>query len=277
VTLLAPDAAATPARGSDPARLAVRDLSDGLRAIFIWRTLAANDVATRYRRTKLGPFWLTLSQAALIGGIGLSFSVIFARPLDEYIVYLAAGMTLWLFISSCLVEGPQAFLRGQPWMLAFEMPASVHIYRAVLTQIIIFAHHFVIYLAVAAFIKNPINHWTLLAVPGLILVTLAMTGIVMLLGVLGARFRDVQPAMAALVSMLFMFTPIFWERPFLRQHAWIADFNPVLHLLDVVRLPLLGQPPTALNWMAAGGIALVSMAVGAFAFVRSRRDLAYWF
>ncbi|MFZ4603725.1 MAG: ABC transporter permease [Caulobacterales bacterium] len=258
------------------AGLALRDLIAGARAVHIWKTLAVNDVAARYRRTKLGPFWLTLSQAALIGGVGLSFSVIFNRPLDDYLVYLAAGMTLWVFISACLVEGPSAFLRGQPWLLAFDMPTSVHIYRCVLTQLIIFAHNFVIYLAVIALISNPVNANTLLALPGLVLVALAMTGVVMILAVLGARFRDVQPAMAALVSMLFMFTPIFWERPFLRDHAWLADFNPVLHLIDVVRMPLLGQAPTALNWMAATGIAAAMLAGGALAFLRARRNLAYW-
>jgi ABC-type polysaccharide/polyol phosphate export permease len=69
---------------------------------------------------------------------------------------------------------------------------------------------------------------------------------------------------------------VFWEKPFLREHDWIALINPAYHLLEVVRAPLLGQAPTLLNWAVAAGIAACSVALGVLSFVYARRRLNYW-
>jgi lipopolysaccharide transport system permease protein len=270
----------TPASASRAAgaarKAALVDIAMGASSVRVWWLLAMDDLATRYRRTKLGPFWITLSHAALIGGITLSFSIIFNRPMDEYFLYVAAGMTVWALIAASLTEAPYVFVRAEQYLLSFEMPASIQIFRQVLHQLIVFAHNSVIYLVALVVYKNPVNWNTLYVIPGLTLIAAAAIGYTAVLGFIGARFRDVQPAVAAVVTMLFMFTPVFWEKPFLRGHEWIAEFNPAYHMLEVVRAPLLGHAPTALNWAAASAIAAGSLALAVLSFVYARRRLSYW-
>ena len=39
------------------------------------------DIRNRYRGSVLGPFWLTLSTAVMVGGLGLLYSSLFKLPL----------------------------------------------------------------------------------------------------------------------------------------------------------------------------------------------------
>ena len=45
-------------------QLALRDLVDGLRAHRVWMLLAKMDMRHRYRRSVIGPFWITIAMAA---------------------------------------------------------------------------------------------------------------------------------------------------------------------------------------------------------------------
>jgi len=257
-------------------RRALGDFVAGGVHVRAWLSLAQDDIAGRYRRTKLGPFWLTLSHAAMIAGLSLNFSIIFKQPLGDYFLYVAAGMTVWSLISSTLSDAPYSFIRGKGLLLAFVLPASLHIFRTVATHFIIFAHHLVLYGLALIFIRNVTNWNTLLAVPGLALVALAAVGYSSVLAFLAMRYRDVGPAVSAVTMMLFMLTPIFWQKAALGDQQWIALFNPMFHLVEVIREPLLGRAPSALNWLVSCGVALVSLLIGASSFVVARDKLSYW-
>ena len=52
----------------------LEDIRDGVVGWRMWAMLAWNDVRRRYRRSGLGQFWLTLSMAATIGGLGFVYA-----------------------------------------------------------------------------------------------------------------------------------------------------------------------------------------------------------
>jgi ABC-type polysaccharide/polyol phosphate export permease len=261
---------------SDTAARSLADLATGARQYRVWSLLAWDDVIGRYRRTKLGPLWMTLSHAATIVGLALSFSIILNRPIDEYFVYLTAGMTVWVFIAATLNDAPNLFVRGHSLLTAYELPASIHIFRAILGHLLTFSHHMLIYGFALLFVKNVSNWNTLWAIPGLALISVAAAGWSTILGLLGARFRDIAPAVGSVTTMLFMVTPIFWERRNLQQHQWIAQYNPLYHFIELVREPLLGREIEWQHWVIAGGITVVLLIAATISFVLYRRRLTYW-
>jgi ABC-type polysaccharide/polyol phosphate export permease len=133
-----------------------------------------------------------------------------------------------------------------------------------------------IYVLALIFVKNVANWNTLWAVPALVLVGAAAVGWVTIFSFLGARFRDVSHALGSATTMLFMLTPIFWERRDLHTHAWIAELNPLYYFIEVLRGPLLGRPPDPHQWTVALAMTFALLAVAGFCFVRARRDLTYW-
>ena len=57
-----------------------------------WALMAGQDILLRYRRSVLGPFWISISMAALILAIGYLYSAVMNLPLVTYLSYLAFGL-----------------------------------------------------------------------------------------------------------------------------------------------------------------------------------------
>ena len=84
-------------------QLCINDLKSSFTAWRVWYTFAVNDVKRRYRRSRLGQFWLTLSMALTIGGLGLVYSVLFKMDVAEYLPYISVTFVFWSIISSGIV------------------------------------------------------------------------------------------------------------------------------------------------------------------------------
>ncbi len=95
-------------------RSAWRDWWEGTRRIDIWWTLAWFDIVLRYRRSTLGPLWLTLSMGAMIGGMGPLYASLFGTELSKFFPHLALGIIFWTFFSVTVIDSGDAFVNAHP-------------------------------------------------------------------------------------------------------------------------------------------------------------------
>ena len=98
------------------------DLYCGVRAWPLWLTLAWNDIAMRYRRSTLGPLWMTLSTGILVVSLGLLYSRIFQTDIATYLPYLALGFIVWGFLSTTINESCQAFSESERIIKQIKIP-----------------------------------------------------------------------------------------------------------------------------------------------------------
>lgn len=257
---------------------AVQDSAAILRDYERWMTLAWTDTSLRYRRTVLGPWWVTLSTAAIIGSVGLVWGAIFGSEMSTYMPFFATGYILWTMISASLIEGCNVFLQSAGLIKSTATPLLVHVYRMLARQFIVFAHNAVLIVLLWGLFRWHIGGSLLLAIPGLLLVIGALVGAILTLGVLCTRFRDIQQIIGALLQLLFLLTPIIWQPNSLRgkSTSLLMDFNPLYHLIEVVRGPLLGHPPSGWVWLGATCSALLALLLGIAVFGRFRHRVAYW-
>ena len=96
------------------------------------------------------------------------------------------------------------------------------------------------------------------------------------LGIIGARFRDFPPIVEAIVPLMFFITPVLWFTSALGERAYFANFNPFTHLIAVVREPMLGQVPSATNYLVVTAIVVVLWVLALAVFARSRTRLSLW-
>ncbi len=255
---------------------ALQDLYQGLLRWELWSTLAWNDIRQRYRRSVIGPFWLTISMGMMVGGLAYLYAGLFNQDIHAYLPYVATGLIVFGLISSLITDASTVFIAGSRAILQVRAPISVYLYQMVWRNLIIFAHNMVIYVVVLlAFRTAP--HWvTLLSVVGVLLIaTLGVwTGIV--LGALSARFRDVPPIVGTVVQVVFFLTPIFWRPEQLPDRALFVHLNPFFHLVEIVRFPLLGQPPRFSTWVAIISLNVVGAVVALIFFAKYRARIAYW-
>lgn len=255
---------------------ALQDAASGLRRYQLWGVLGWYDIRARYRRSMLGPLWLTISMAVLVAALGFLYATLFGLSLADYLPHLASGFLLWWFIQAMFNDGCSVFTSAEGTIKQVNLPYSIHVYRLVWNNIIVLGHNAVVYLVVAIVFAIPIGWHTLLIVPGLALFIVNAVWVCTLFGILGARFRDVPPIVGSVTQLSFFMTPIIWKPEILQGRSAYLDLNPFYHVLRTVRAPLLGETPDPVNWGVALAIAAGGSVLTAFVFARTRHKLAYW-
>lgn len=272
--------------GSPPARrvplglprttLALRDLGEGLVRWWLWGLVAWCDIKQRYRGSVLGPFWLTLSTAIMIGSLGALYSRLFHMEIKTYLPYLSLGILAWGLVSTLLTEACTAFISAEHVIKQIRMPLTVHLYRVIARNVIVFGHNLVVFIAVAVWFQVTVNWADLMVLPGMVLLLFAMVPISLILGTICARFRDVPPIVASLLQVIFFMTPIMWRPDLLGPNAALAIYNPFNCFIDLIRAPLLGQWVPETSWEISLAVTALSWLVAFPFFARFRARLAYW-
>ena len=135
---------ARPRRRATSYRRAGRELIDVVRHSFTWRALALADIRSKYRRTALGPWWLTASNGLMAVGIGVVFGGFFGSDQRTYIPFFITGMTVWNFISSAINESSSTLVQSSELIKATQMPLATYVMRAVQRNFLIFMHNIMI-------------------------------------------------------------------------------------------------------------------------------------
>jgi lipopolysaccharide transport system permease protein len=262
--------------GSNQVYLAVRDIVDGAVLSPLWGRLGWNDILQRYRRSFLGPLWLTASMTIMVIALGVVYAKIFKIALDDFIPFLCLGLLIWGFISTTLLEAGELFTGSESYIKQIRLPYSVYVYRFIWSKIIIFAHNFLIYFGILLYFRIWPGAVLLYAIPGFLLVVLNCSLATLYLGIISARFRDVRQIVTSIVQIVFFVTPIFWKPEVLGKHSVLLAFNPFYHLVEVVRAPLLGQLPSAEHYIALALITAANAFLAAALFIRFRSRISYW-
>ena len=263
-------------QGDGQLRLAVADVADGVALWRLWGRLGWNDILQRYRRSLLGPLWLTASMGIMVLALGVVYARILKIALDDFMPFLCVGLLIWSIISSVLTEAGTLFTGAESYIKQIRLPYSVYVCRFMWSKTIIFAHNFVIYLGIVIYFKLQPGGAVLCAMPGFILILLNGALTSLYVGMVSARFRDVPQLIASIVQIIFFMTPIMWKPELLGSRSVLMTFNPFYHLVEIVRAPLLGQVPSAENYIALGLISMANFLLAAVLFVRFRARISYW-
>src|SRR3954451_8109770 len=256
--------------------LAIRDIGDGIRLWPLWGRLGWNDILQRYRRSLLGPFWLTASMAIMVVSLGLLYANLFKTEIQDFMPFLCIGLLVWNYIGSVIGEAGSLFTGSESYIKQIRLPNSLYVYRFVWSRIIIFAHNFVIYFGILLYFAIWPGAVMLLAIPGFILVTLNVALLGISIGMASARFRDIPQLVGSVIQIAFFVTPVMWKPELLGDRTYIVEFNPFYHLIEVMRAPLLGKPFPFESYTALGLITIVNLLVAMLFFRRFRSRIAYW-
>jgi len=252
------------------------DLLAALSACDLWVFLAVQDIRLRYRRSKIGPFWITLSMAIFCVTLGVVYSQLFKAELNEYLPFLTVGFVIWGLISGMLSEFPNLYVDNAAYIKDIKINPFTILFRVVTRNVIIFAHNALIIVGIYLYFRINPGLVAFLALPGFVLVFLNLVAIGVSLSIFGVRFRDVSPITQSLIQILFFITPIMWFPRLIAADSWIALANPLAYFLDLTRSPLLGHAPAPESWVVALGT-LAFFATGAALMYRAKASrIPFW-
>jgi lipopolysaccharide transport system permease protein len=192
---------------------------------------------------------------------------------------LSISLVLWNFINTVTAEGCICFTQSEGMIRAMRMPLSLHAARVVLRNILVLGHNIVVIIVVFSIFRVVPSQASFSLLPAAALWVTDSLAICLLLGIFGARFRDIPPIIASVIQIAFYLTPIMWNPSMLTHRGISAVFvtwNPFYALLEIMRGPLLGGPLAPGVWVTALGYSAALVLLAGFAFVRARPRIAYW-
>ena len=243
-----------------------------------WLFMGKNDIRYKYKRTLLGPFWVMLTNAVYVAMLAFVFGALFKSNDPLYVPWVASGVILWNSVGAILRESSTVFYEKKGFLLqSGDFMASELIYWVIWRNIIVFLHQLPIIVAVLLIFKavpDPLN--ALWLIPGTALFLFTLMPVALILALLTARLRDLEPLIGTGLMALFFVTPIMWHPEMLGDKIWMAAYNPMTYLLELIRDPLIGLPVQPLSYIVSGGVAIYAWALAIYLYKRFVNRLSFW-
>ncbi|MBB5958875.1 ABC-2 type transport system permease protein [Saccharothrix tamanrassetensis] len=276
------------------------DVRDAWRQRELWGHLGWQDIKQRYRRSVIGPLWITISMGTTALALGLLYSQLLGQELSTFLPYVTVGFIVWNLILGVVTEGTEVFIANEGLIKHLPAPVTVHVLRMVWRQVLFFAHNLAVYVVVLIVffpaltepykmegdtVTHPGITWTVvLALPAFVLLVVNAVWVALLFGIISTRFRDIPPVIHSFIQLVFFMTPIVWHVGVLNKFtdgeaSWkilIAEFNPIFHFLEIVRAPLLGQQQDWHHWVVVGAFTVVGWSLALLALRNYRARVSYW-
>lgn len=230
-------------------------------ARYFWTHLSFADLRSRWRRSFFGVFWTIIQPLGMTLLLAVVFGKIFKADIKEYAPYILSGMVIWEFMTASAMGGALSFVQADAYIKQCRHPLAIYSLRTVFTNIMVLSMASVS-LVIWVLVVMPQNFgWTWLAAltiyPILLLLAWPMATA---LAYVATRFRDLPHALGLIMQAMWFVSPIYFEAKVFRggDLHWLVDHNPIYHLLEIVRAPLLrGEWPTLNNFAYSLGAVVV--------------------
>ncbi len=257
-------------------RLAWRDVGDAFGLLRLAAILGWLDIRLRYRGSLLGPLWLTLSTAVMVGALGFLYSTLFQMDVSDYLPFLALSLVLWNFLGTLVSDACICFTAAEGIVRSVRLPFTLHAIRCVIRNVLVLAHNVVVIVVVDVVFCLWPGADGLVAVPGVVLWLVDGMAVCLLLGAICARFRDVPPIIGSVMQIAFFISAIMWKPAQIGGEKLWLQLNPFYALIEIVRAPLLGELPSAMTYASAIGWSVLLCAGAWMLFMRTRGRIAFW-
>lgn len=230
-------------------------------ARYFWTHLALSDLRYRWRRSFFGALWSVMQPVGMTLLLAIVFGRIFNTDIKEYAPFILSGMIFWEYITSTAMGGSLGFVQADAYIKQCNHPLAIYTLRTVIANILVLmmASTGLVAWVLIVMPQHFGWHWmaALLIYPIVALVSWPLSTV---LAYVATRFRDIPHALALAFQTLWLVSPIYFEPSIFRNgglHA-LVDYNPVYHLLEIVRAPLLrGQWPSGTSFAYCAGTIIV--------------------
>lgn len=233
-----------------------------LRRSFI---IAKHELVLLFGNTSFGALWQPISLSVTIFGIGVIFGSLFELPVEKYVPFLCIGMVLWQFLTSVLNEASACYILGGSHintrydeMIIFPIKIWAKHTAQLLFNFIVVVGVFLIF-QIAIDFKN-----ALLFLLGLFDFLILHLFLCVLFALIGAIFKDFVNIVRNILQLMFFMTPIMWE-PSGIEYQFLFLMNPLYHMIEMVRAPLLDQVTMIADFYVIYGVITIGLS-GAILF-----------
>src|SRR5688572_24636551 len=226
-------------------RTLLGDYRDSFRQPEFWIYATWLELVTKYRRSRLGMFWAFLPPALYTFAVGGFFAHLQGYRLAEFVPHLALGYLLFRLITVSLSEATTTCTAHASFILDGRVRLTDYVLRVVAKALFYFVLATPVVGVALALSSNFSLFGLVWFLPAFVSVLLNIAWMGALVAVIGARLPDVHELIGSILMFSFLFTPIIWhadQAPIGTLRGLVARANPLFHLIELVRAPLLGEP-----------------------------------
>ena len=243
--------------------------------------LAINDLQERYRRTIIGPMWLSISSLVLITTLYFIFGRFFKVSTENYYSYIAIGILSWNYITISLIDACSIFINANGIIKQIKIPLFTHVFRSILKNFFIFLHSLILFPLIIYFDKVNITVISSLSIIGIFMVMLNLTWMSMLLAIFSARFRDIPLFLQNFLFIFFYVTPLIWSFEALKVSEGsslilLTKFNPFYNMVVVIRDPILFSTTNIFSLLYLLFMFIFGVIMTIYFFNRYSKRVPYW-
>lgn len=220
---------------------AIEILRAGWKKRRAWWFTATARTKERFARTALGSFWLGLSNLLSIASLSLVYGSVFkVSNFGHYVVYLGLGLVIWNTVASAIQAAPSLFKANAGNIKNTNIHPIFYTLEEWSFQAQTFFQSFGLVVVALSFFQ-----------PSLAL-NLATSGLLPLLNLLifiywfplllclaGAEYEDVFQLIPIVLQLMFLLSPILYQKESLGSFAWTADINPLYRVVSSLRHALI--------------------------------------
>lgn len=255
---------------------ALKDFVASLKQWRVWIFWAQHELHQRYRRSFLGPLWISFTMAFHILAMGVVWAILFHVPYQIYIPYIGLGLVMWTLVSNIMAEGATCFIASQGLITQTVRPLPTYFFQMLYRNVLNFGHNFIVFIIIA-FVFHVVPSAQVVFLPiAFLLMLLGVGWIGLVFGIASVRYRDVPNLIQSLLVVLIFVTPIMFQKKDLAAAPFIVQLNPLYHLIEIVRAPLLGQTATLADWIWSVAFTFVGWCFTLVLYGRYRTRIAYW-
>lgn len=191
--------------------------------------LTQKEMKVRYKKNILGYMWSVAHPLSLAVVFYLAFKIVLRINIENYTVFLIAGLFPWQWFSNSVSAAPLVLLANGSLIKKISFPRHLIPFVQVMQDMIHFVLSIpVIMLALAVYHLDFYWSW-IYQIPLLLVVQLMINyGISLFLSSINLFFRDLERLTTILLLLLFYCTPVFYAENMIPQkYSWLLWINPL--------------------------------------------------
>ena len=253
------------------------DIFEGLKLWRIWTALSWQEFRSTYRRSIFGVLWVMASFAGFIVIKLVIFTELIPTEDGQYYnAYLTVGFYLWFYIVLLVNSAPLTFVSAAGWIRVEPLPFSLYVFKNIMRELYNFGLTFFVALGALIYIGFEPSIYSLYAIPAILFYVVNAIWLKFLLGIVGARFRDLGHLVSAVTLPLLFLTPIFWlpeQMGDLMKYLW---WNPFFHYLEIYRAPVVAGVFPTTSWIFVLTLFVVGWGLAIISYAQFRRRIVFW-
>jgi ABC-type polysaccharide/polyol phosphate export permease len=247
---------------------------------YLFSQLVRRELRRKYKGSTLGVVWYVVNPLVLMGAYTFLFSfLLHVQNIPAFPIFVMAGLVVWTFFQQSLLFSAESLIEQGALIRKARFPRETIPGAVVMVQLITLVALLVVVVPVSFVVRGTFGVDLLLLPVVIVLLFAFVLGCSLMVSVLHAYYRDVNPILTAALLPWFFISPIFFRLSTLGHHPGariVLDWvNPIAPFIELMRAILWGGG--GITWgriLYAFVAAAVVLALGLRVFRRMEGELA---